>query len=295
MKKKFSWKVFISFGLTYAFIIIFISGLMLYTSPPGRYAHWVDWRILGFTKDGWGGLHIIFSFTFVILSIFHLFTINWASFLSYLKSKKGKGLNKKREFIWSTTLTIIFFVGIIFLVPPFNYVVDFGEYLTQSWEQVEDEPPIPHAELLTLEELAVQLEFSSVDEITRKLEIHNIEFDNTNEQTLQEIAHANNTTPVEIYEDFTRKRSSEGSSGVGRQSGQGRGQGGGTSVSGSGGGIGRKTIEDFALDVGLSVDEVLLILQKHNIEAAKGQTMRDIGEKNNMEARDIHDLFEVNK
>ena len=293
MKKKFSWKVFISFGLTYAFIIIFISGLMLYASPPGRYAHWVDWKILGFTKDGWGALHIIFSLTFVVLSIFHLFTINWASFLSYLKSKKRKGLNKKREFYWSTTLTLVFFIGIIFLVPPFNYVVDFGEYLTQSWEQVEDEPPIPHAELLTLDKLAEQLEYSSVDELIRKLEIHDIEFVNTNEQTLQEIAQSNNTTPIEIYEHFTRKSPSQGGSGVGRQGGQGRGQGSGSS--GGGGGIGRATIDDFAAGEGLSVDEVILILRENNIEAKKGQTLRDIGENNDIEARDIHNFFEEEK
>ena len=289
MKKKFSWKVFISFGLTYAFIIIIVSGLMLYASPPGRYAHWVDWKILGFTKDGWGALHIIFSFTFVVLSIFHLFTINWESFLSYLKSKKRKGLNKKREFYWSTILTLVFFIGIIFLVPPFNYVVDFGEYLTQSWEQVEDEPPIPHAELLTLDELAEQLEYSSIDELTRKFEIHDIKFDNTDIQTLQEIAHLNESTPIEIYDQITRKSGSSGGRSD-RQTGQGRGQSGGGG--GSGSGIGRKIIDDFAADEGLSIDEVLYILKENNIEAQKGQTLRDIGENNDIEARDIHKYFE---
>jgi hypothetical protein len=76
MKNKFSWKAFISFGLTYSFIIIIVSGVMLYMSPPGRYAHWVNWKILGFTKEGWQAIHTVFSYTFVILSIFHLFSIN---------------------------------------------------------------------------------------------------------------------------------------------------------------------------------------------------------------------------
>ena len=287
MKKKFSWKVFISFGLTYSFIIIFISGIILYASPPGRYAHWVEWKLLGFTKEGWQALHTVFSYTFVVLSIFHLFTINWKSFLTYLKSKSQNGINKKREFYWSTILMLVFFFGIIFLVPPFKYVMDFGEYLTQSWEQVEDEPPIPHAELFTLFELAEQLEYSSVDEITQKLKIHEIKYDNTNEQTLQEIAHLNNSTPIEIYQQITRKGGSSVERGSDRQSGQGRGQG-----MGGGGGIGRKTIDNFALDIELSVDEVLLILKENNIEAKKGQTLREIGENNHIEARDIHNFFE---
>ncbi|NQU86838.1 MAG: DUF4405 domain-containing protein [Mariniphaga sp.] len=268
MKKKFSWKVFISFGLTYSFIFIFISGIMLYTAPPGRYAHWVDWKLLGFTKDGWQGIHIIFSVSFAILSIFHLFTINWSSFLSYLKLKKRKGINKNREFYWSTILTLVFFFGIIFSVPPFNYAIDFGEYLTESWETVEEEPPIPHAELLTLTELAEQLKLSSVDEITRKLTIHEIKFDNT-EQTLQELAIINETTPVDIYSQISKK------SGAERQ----------------GSGIGRKTIEVFGVEVGKTPDEVMKILQGNGIKAKKGQTLREIGDNNNIPTRDIFELF----
>jgi hypothetical protein len=208
MKNKFSWKAFISFGLTYSFIFIIISGIMLYASPPGRYAHWVNWTILGFTKEGWQAIHTVFSYTFVILSVFHLFTINWKKFLSYLKSKTKKGMNKKREFYLSTILTVVFFFGIIFSVPPFKSVMDLGEHLTASWEKVEEAAPIPHAELLTLSELANQMNLSSVDEITVKLKNHNIEFENTHTQTLQEIAKANHTNPLAIYEQISRKKQS---------------------------------------------------------------------------------------
>lgn len=208
MKKKFSWKAFISFGLTYSFVIIIISGIILYAAPPGRYAHWVNWTILGFTKEGWQALHTVFSYSFVILSGFHLFTINWKTFFSYLKVKTKTGLNKKWEFYTSTTLTFVFFFGIIYSIPPLKVVADFGEYLTDSWEQVDEEPPIPHAELLTLTELAEQLKLSSVDRITSKLTLHKIKFSN-NEQTLQELAKINETTPLEIYKLITKKSESQ--------------------------------------------------------------------------------------
>lgn len=268
MKKKFSWKVFISFGLTYSFFIIFITGVILYIAPPGRYANWVNWKILGFTKAGWQALHTTFSYTFVILSIFHLFTVNWKAFWSYLKLKKQKGLNKKREFYISTILTIAFSLGIIYAVPPLKYVMDLGEYFTASWEKEEEEPPIPHAELLTLVELAEQMKLSSVDEITNKLTVHGIKFNNTG-QTLIEIAKINETTPLEIYDQISKK------SGAQKQ----------------GSGIGRKTLEDFAGEVGKSADEVMQILQENGIKAEKGQTLRDIGDSNNMPPRDIFELF----
>lgn len=237
-------------------------------SPPGRYAHWVNWKILGFTKEGWQALHTVFSYTFVILSIFHLFTINWKAFISYLKTKKQTGLNKKREFYISTLLVLLFFFGIVYSIPPFKSVMDFGEYLTASWEQVEEEPPIPHAELLTLIELAEQMKLSSVDEITRKLTMHEIKFDNTG-QTLQELAQINATTPLEIYTQISKKPEPE------RQ----------------GSGIGRKTIDVFASEVGKSADEVMKILQENGIEAEKGQTLRNIGDNNNIPPRDIFELF----
>lgn len=242
---------------------------MLYMSPPGRYAHWVNWKVWGFTKEGWQAIHTVFSFTFVILSIFHLFSINWKAFISYLKSKKSAGFNKKREFLISTTLTLVFFFGVIFSVPPFKTVMDFGEHLTGSWEKTEERAPVPHAELLTLAELTEQLHLSSVDEITRKLDNHKIKYENAQKQTLQEIAEANNSTPIEIYEIISKKAQNQ--------------------LQGSG--IGRKTVEDFASELDKSVDEILKILKENNIEAEKGQTLRNIGENNNLPPRDVYEMI----
>ena len=270
MKKKFNWRAFISFGLTYSFIIILVSGIVLYMSPAGRYAHWVNWKIMGFTKEGWQSLHTVFSFTFVILSIFHLFTINWKAFLSYLKSKSQKGLNKKREFFTSTTLFIVFTLGIIFSVPPFQSVMNLGEYLTESWEKEEDEPPIPHAELLTLAELSEQMKFSTVEEITQKMKTHGFIFDNTNVQTLKEIAEQNGTTPAVIYEKISKKSATQG----------------------RGSGIGRKSLEEFVTEKGKNIDEVLNLLKQNNIAAQKEQTLKEIGEMNDIPPRDIVELID---
>jgi succinate dehydrogenase hydrophobic anchor subunit len=269
MKNKFSWRAFISFGLIYSFIFIFISGILLYVAPPGRYAHWVNWTLFGFTKEGWQSVHTVFSFAFVILSVFHLFTANWKIFLSYLKTKTSTKLNRKREFYFSTLFAIVFFFGIIFSIPPFSSVMYIGEYLTGSWEKTEEEPPVPHAEQLTLAELAEQLKLSSVNNITRKLEIYKIKYDDTDIQSLKDIAKKNETTPINIYNKITRKTENE------RQ----------------GSGIGRKTIEDFAVEIGKTPQKVMEILKKKGIKVEKGETLRDIGKNNDMPPRDIYKLI----
>lgn len=269
MKNKFSWRAFISFGLTYAFVIILLSGIILYAAPPGRYAHWVNWELIGLRKEGWQALHTVFSFAFVVLSVFHLLTVNWKQFFSYLKSKSQTGLNKKREFIFSSGLFMVFFFGILFSVPPFKTIMDAGEYLTASWEQVEEEAPVPHAELLTLAELDIQLTDISLEQMTINLDRHQILYDKTTPQTLGEIAELNETTPLDIYRQITQKPASQ--------------------LQGSG--IGRKTLEDFAIEAGKDINQILILLEENNIKAEKSETLKDIGENNDIMPRDIYELI----
>jgi len=267
-KKKFSWRAFISFGLTYAFIIIFFTGIILYLSPAGRIANWVNWKLIGFTKAEWQAIHTNFSYLFVILSVFHLFTVNWKTFWSYLKSKTQTGLNKKREFFISTFLTIAIFLGIILSIPPFSSVMDLGNYLTASWENKETEPPIPHAELLTLTELAIRLDNTPIEKIEEKLTANKIIFENIN-QTLAEIAATNKITPNELY-NIINKKSSAGMPGSG---------------------MGKKTLADIAFENNKDVDELIKLLKDKNIIATKDQTLKDVAEKYDMAAKDIHEII----
>jgi len=203
-KNKISWKAIISIGLFYSFIIIFLTGIVLYFAPAGRISNWVNWKLLGLTKESWQAIHTIFSFIFAILSIFHLFTINWKTFWNYLKNKTVKGLNKKREFYISTVLMLLVFVGVVYSVPPFSSVMDFGGYLKESWEDTEKAAPIPHAELLTLIELAEKLDSIPIERIVNKLETNKIKFDGTYE-TLASISLKNNIPPIDIYNIITKK------------------------------------------------------------------------------------------
>ncbi len=267
-KQKFSWRSFISFGLLFSFLIIFFTGIILYIAPAGRIAHWVNWKLIALSKEDWQALHIIFSFLFVILSIFHLFSINWKVFLSYIKSKTSSGLNKKRELLISGILTILIFIGVLYSIPPFSSVIDLGESLTQSWEKKVEAAPIPHAELLTLIELSEQLENFSIEKIQNKLKANNIKYTST-DQTLSDIAKANNLTPLEVYNLITK-----------------------TSMTGmAGSGIGRKPLEEVAKENGKDINDVLNILKENNIVATKEQTLKDIAAENDMAARDIFELI----
>lgn len=268
MKGKFNWRVFISFGLTWSLLIILVSGIVLYIAPVGRYANWVNWKILGYTRDGWQSIHTIFSLTFVVLSVFHLFTVNWSAFGSYIKSKTSSGINKKKELAISIVLTIVFLLGTSYTLPPFKNVSEFGKYMSGTWEKKEQAPPVAHAELLTIKELAAQSHLS-VDEFSNKFTSNGIVFDNIDKQSLKEIALKNNLTPDEIYRQGTKKSENEM----------------------PGAGIGRKTIENLAEETGKTIEEILKVLSDNQITAEKDQTIKQIGDNNNMAPRDIMELL----
>lgn len=268
-KQAFSWRSFISFGLFFSFIIIFLTGIVLYLAPAGRIAHWVNWKLFFLKKEEWQAIHTIFSYLFAILSIFHLFSINWKVFLTYLKAKARKGLNKKKELLISTALTVLIFTATIFSIPPFSSVMEFGDYLTESWENQNNAPPIPHAELLSLNELSQKLDSLTIEKISNRLNKNKIKFDNPN-QTLTEIGEINNIPPLKIYTIITAQTSLTGMAGSG---------------------MGQKTLEEYAKEYNKDIEKILEILKTNNINATKNQTLKDIASENDMAAKDIYQLI----
>ncbi|MEN8155102.1 MAG: DUF4405 domain-containing protein, partial [Acidobacteriota bacterium] len=120
--KSFDYRSFVSFGMLFSFIIMTLTGIVLYITPPGRVAKWVTWTFFGLEKDEWQAVHTIFSYLFLILSIFHIFFMNWKTIKLYIKKKTKKGINRKKELYASIVLTLIFFAGTVIKVPPFQSV-----------------------------------------------------------------------------------------------------------------------------------------------------------------------------
>ncbi len=265
MKKKFSLKVFTSFNLFLIFVVITITGIVLYFTPPGRVANWINWTFLGLTKTQWQAIHTIFSFAFIAFSIIHLFFVNWKSFFAYIKKKSENSFNRTKELYLSLIISLIFFFGTLYNLPPFVTIMDFGEYLTESWETEEEAPPIPHTEKLSINELANQLENFSKETILRKLESNQIKFKNEN-QTLSEIGLLNNKSPEELYKLITTKNK-------------------------SGSGLGRKTLKELAELNKINLKELLQNLKNNKIEATPESLLKEIAEKNNITPFEFYNRF----
>lgn len=276
MKQKFSWKSFVSFSLAWSFIIILISGIILYIAPPGRVSNWTNWVLLGFTKAGWQAIHTIFSYTFVVLSIFHLFTFNWRVFWYYFTSKAAQGINKKKELLVSAVLVIVIFLGTHFNIQPFKAVMDFGEWTTESWEIKEEQAPIPHAEILTIRELSGKYIKMSADSILLMIRQKGLKADSIG-QTISKISELNNLTPAKLYSIILPTNQT----GLIKPESK-------LQIPG----LGRKTISEISKELGKEVNEVIEVLRKNNISAIPENKLKEVAEKAGKTPTDILKLIE---
>ena len=266
-KSKFQSRSFVSFGVALTFLIMGISGIFLYFAPPGRIAHWSEWKFLGFTKEQWQALHTIFSFLFAIVAGFHIY-YNWSALMSYLKRKAIKGIHRKRELAWSSVLTVVIFVMTAMGLPPFGTIMDWGEDLSNSWANEQTEPPIPHAELMSLEELA-KLSGIDLQVVLNRLNKNGIVPDSST-VVVKDLAKKYGLTPNEIYEKMKIQQPQ-------KEESENHVYGAGTGF-----GYGRMTVQQICEKNGVDVNLALQKLAEKNISAAADDNIRKLADEYNV-------------
>jgi len=199
----FKTRGFVSFTLALSFIILSLSGVVLYIMPHGRGAYWINWKIAGLSKDNWDAVHTIVGFVFM-LTVFIHFLYNWTTFVNYLKSKVRKGIRLKKELAAALIFSGIIIVGTVGGIPPFSNIMDIGESIKESWGTDIERAPVPHAELMTLENFIQNLGLSS-EKVVNNLENYGIKIESTDE-TMQSIARRYNISPQELYRIIQPRR-----------------------------------------------------------------------------------------
>ncbi len=161
----FKLKVLTSYVLTFSFLLASLSGIILFLSPKGRIAHWIHWTALTLDKEQWGAVHMSFVAIMLIAGLLHLFWFNWAVFLGYLRSKRTKALRHKTEMAIALVLTLFFWLGTVYEIPPAISITRLADSIDKSYQNEVNEPPIPHAEELTLVQFANMQADSSVEAV----------------------------------------------------------------------------------------------------------------------------------
>lgn len=272
MKKKFSFRAFISLYIVISFLIMTLSGIILFLSPPGRVANWTNWKYFGLLKSEWQAVHTIFTFIFVIAILFHIF-FNWRSILAYLKTKIDSKLKPRKEIILAIIVSALIFILTLNKVVPFSSVMAFGESLKDSWSTQTSEPPIPHAEEQSLTKFAQTINLPK-DNLVSSLKSKGVKIQNDS-ITIGELSKNNNLTPSELYKIVSE---TSGKAIHVQTQGQGRG-------------YGRKTISQICSEVNLTAEEGINRLKLAGYIAEKDEKLKDVATRYNLTPVDIANVL----
>ena len=310
--RQFNWRAFVAVLTALSFIGMTFTGVILFVVPPGRIANWTGWTLLALTKHQWIGLHVWFSIIFVVASAFHVY-LNWRAFISYFKNKVSKTFALRAEWTLALVICGVVFLGTLADITPFSSLLAWNENIKHSWDSPLQRAPIPHAELLTLTELADQVRGVDLETLLTNLKARGIEVESP-DVVLGKLAEAYNMTPARLYDIAL------GQAGRGRGHG-GPGQGGGRDgqvrrgaggpggrpdqyadtqadagadhdQGGPGRGFGWMTLKEYCGRVGLDVNTAVKKLQDAGFKADPDMTIRGVADTAGVHPSKIRTLLE---
>ncbi len=241
---RFHTKAFTSLFLTFAFVALAVSGIVLYIAPRCRVAEDMGWTVMLLDKEQWESIHINAGVFFTLAVVLHL-VLNWSLLWCYLKAKGTVAVNRKLELGAAVLLAAIVLAGCILRVPPFQSMLELHDHVKDSWGRPFEAGHGSSGRAPTIQGLSEQMGLST-EQILQALEAEGISLP-APDATLHQIAEANNLRPADIraairhrFPDATDVVQDGPGQGGGRGmgSGQGRGMGSGQGR-GMGGGQGR--------------------------------------------------------
>jgi len=256
---RFQWRALTSVLMTLGFMMLALSGVMLFLSPPGRVANWTNWTLLGLGKSDWGALHIWFGALFLSMTILHVY-FNWRPLVSYLKNRVNRSLGFRSEWAVALGMCVLVFTGTRAGIPPFSSLLAWNEAFKESWDRPAERAPIPHAELLTLSALAEKGGVDLATATARLTEKGVTGF--TGETVVRDIAARANVSAQQIY-DFilaAPKLDPAGSHAEGK----------------AGGGLGWKSLAQFCADEGIDLATATARLDKAGVKVTATRTLREL-------------------
>jgi hypothetical protein len=253
--RKFAWKAFVSFYVVFSFLALAMSGIILYIAPPGRVANWSVWRLFLLSKAQWQAIHTIVALLFLVAASFHIY-FNWKVLVAYIKSKLQAGIRMRRELAAASVAGVVILAGAIAAVPPFGTVMNVGEDFKNSWSTSSTEPPVPHAELMTVDKLAETVKLPA-ETVLANLERSGVKGAEPG-KTFQQVADENRLTPQQVYQKGLGE-SAKPLTGLGE-----------------GGGWGRMTVQQVCERVKVPVETGVDRLKAAGLEADAATPIRDL-------------------
>ncbi len=273
-KKSWNGRAFTSLCSLAGFILLSITGIILYIVPHGRVAYWSRWNLFGLEKDQWGNIHIFSGLLFLVAGGFHLY-YNWKPLIKYLSRKIETGLRYQRELLLSCLILFWIALSGIWSLPPLTYVADIGEAIKNSWVTAPElEPPFGHAELVSLKTLCKK-QGIPLDQAMAELRTAGFKV-NTPKNTLAEIAVTKDVSGMKVYGVIKKLEPTSKAMAPGMAWTVDK-----IEKTFAGSGLGRKTIGQIIKDLGLDHKTTHQRLKKGGIKALDDHKIKELADQYN--------------
>ena len=182
---------FVSLTLTFSFLLLVLSSVVLYIVPEGRVADWSNWTVLFFSKEQWGAMHITGGLLFLLFSFWHI-CLNIRPLKVYMMGRRSFV-----ALLCAVLVCVFCYVATLEGWQPVRAVLDLNASIKVSQEQEHGTPPYGHAELSTLSSFCtfLRLDEGLVIEGLQAKGLKGIE----SERTLEEMAVENGLSPAGLY------------------------------------------------------------------------------------------------
>ena len=273
-EKRWSGRAFTSLCSLVSFVLLCLTGIILYVEPHGRVAYWTKWQFLGLEKDQWGAVHIFSGLLLLIAGGFHLY-YNWKPLIKYLSGKIESALRYKKELGISLCILLWIVVSGIWSLPPLVYVSELGESIKNSWiTSPELEPPFGHAELVSLQTFCKKQRIP-LDQAMMELRKAGFKIDSP-KSTLTEIADTKRSSGMGVYEVIKKLEAKPEAMQPGAVWTPEK-----IEEVFSGTGLGNKTIGQIVKEMELEPEKVYLRLKEAGVEAQGDDKLKQLANENN--------------
>ncbi len=126
--ERFKVRSFVSMLTAFAFVLMAISGIVIFFTPSGRIARDTSWAFFGLGMSQWIAVHLWMSLVFLITSGIHIY-YNYKPILSYFHKKTAKAVEIRIEWIAALLLCLFISLGAAKNIAPFSPLMTLrGQY-----------------------------------------------------------------------------------------------------------------------------------------------------------------------
>jgi hypothetical protein len=276
--KPFNGRAFISVLTGFSFLLMAVTGLVLFFAPSCRMARDTSWTVWGQSKEQWVAVHVWLSIVFLIASLFHLY-LNWTPLVNYFRSRIRKSFGFRIEWIAALVICGIIYAGTICNAMPFSSLIAWKDTFKHGTSEAG-----MHGRGWRGGRMAAQQSQNPLSTDGSSLSGHTcgLECEGNQNDTCNKTHEHTNTADNRNVENCEHQQAGVHEGAQALEPHRGRG----------GSGMGQKTLKQFCNEEGIELSSAITLLKNNAFTARETMTMREIADNKRVHPRELRNILQ---